>query len=130
MLGVKVVERHAFSYCDLATVQCGKLERIEEGVFGYCRSLRSIDLSSAKIVGEYSFAHCAALKSAIFGDKLESIRGWHSITAPLWNKSPSHETWHVCDDDNIFNGCFNLKRVDLVGGVHETVRFANGGMEK
>ena len=122
MLGVKVVERHAFARCDeLSYVECDKLERIEGGAFSSCKSLTSIDLSSAKIVGEYAFAHCAALKGAIFGDKLESIRGMafdnctslEQITIPLKDG--------MFSDDNIFNRCEKLERVDLVGGVHGTV---------
>ena len=122
MLGVKVVERHAFARCDeLSYVECDKLERIEGGAFSSCKSLTSIDLSSVEIVGEYAFAHCAALKGAIFGDKLESIRGMafdnctslEQITIPLKHG--------MFDDDNISNRCEKLERVDLVGGVHGTV---------
>eukprot|EP00984_Skeletonema_dohrnii_P026309 scaffold15644_cov95-Skeletonema_dohrnii-CCMP3373.AAC.3 len=122
MPGVEAVERAAFDDCEaLVDVECGKLERIEQEAFSDCKSLTSIDLPSVDFVGEYAFARCEALTDAIFGDKLKSIRrraffnctSLEQITIPLKDG--------MIGDDNIFNGCKKLERVDLVGGVYETV---------
>eukprot|EP00984_Skeletonema_dohrnii_P003824 scaffold1316_cov72-Skeletonema_dohrnii-CCMP3373.AAC.3 len=122
MPGVEVVEGHAFSRCvALRYVECGKLERIEGGAFFSCKSLTSIDLPSVDFVGESAFARCEALTDAIFGDKLETVKSGafykctslEQITIPLKHG--------MFDHGNIFQGCFNLKRVDLVGGLHGTV---------
>ena len=115
MPGVKEVEWYAFYDCEALTdVECGKLERIEESAFGGCESLRSIILPSARIVELYAFNHCKALTDVKFGKELESI-GWRAfrnctslerIAIPLKD--------NMITADNIFQGCKNLKHVDLV----------------
>eukprot|EP00973_Karenia_brevis_P070707 9829306-Karenia_brevis.AAC.1 len=73
MRGVKVVEKEAFDNCvALTDVECGKLEIIKYGTFSDCKSLRSINLLSTKIVGGYSFVN-AGLMDATFGKELETI---------------------------------------------------------
>ena len=123
MPGVRVAEESAFSWCmALADVECGKLEIMKRGSFLGCSSLRIINLPSAKIVEVCTFWHCGALVDVKFGSKLERIE-WrafyacHSlerITIPLKDGMFSYL--------NTFQGCHNLRQVDLVeGGVHETI---------
>eukprot|EP00984_Skeletonema_dohrnii_P023452 scaffold12543_cov68-Skeletonema_dohrnii-CCMP3373.AAC.3 len=125
MPGVEVVEWYAFSDCEALTyVECGKLERIEEGAFALCDSLRSIDLLSVDFVGKIAFGGCLALKGAKFGDKLKSIgemafrkcTSLEQITIPLKDG--------MIADDNIFQGCEKLERIDLVGGEIQQVNIA------
>ena len=73
-MGVEVVEREAFFGCEeaLTDVECGKLEIIGECAFAHCKSLRSINLPSAKIVKWWAFIGCEALTVVECG-KLEII---------------------------------------------------------
>eukprot|EP00984_Skeletonema_dohrnii_P016876 scaffold7561_cov227-Skeletonema_dohrnii-CCMP3373.AAC.9 len=123
MRGVKVIEGWAFMGCKaLVIVECDKLERIVEGAFGCCKSLESINLQSAKIIERYAFDGCEALAKIKFSDKLESIRvgafadctSLERITIPLKDD--------MITEDHTFQGCENLKHVDLVEGeLHETI---------
>jgi len=124
MPGVEVVERQAFEFCTaLAIVECDKLERIEESAFGGgCKSLTNINLPSARVVEGWAFCGCRALTNVIFGKELESIEveafyrctSLERITIPLKDG--------IITYDGIFQGCENLKHVDLVeGALHDTI---------
>eukprot|EP00984_Skeletonema_dohrnii_P010964 scaffold4329_cov76-Skeletonema_dohrnii-CCMP3373.AAC.2 len=124
MPGVKVVVAGAFWDCKALTyVECGKLEIIRSGAFSRCESLRSIDLPSIEIVHYRAFIDCKALTNVKFGKALEIIEegafmncpSLERITIPLPLKDG------MITHDNIFQGCENLKHVDLVGGVHEII---------
>jgi len=122
MPGVEVVEHRAFDGCEALTdVECAKLERIGNMAFLGCVSLTSINLLSAKIVERYAFAD-TALTEAKFGSKLETIEegafadctALKRITIPLKDG--------MITDDDTFQGCENLERVDIVEGeLHETI---------
>jgi hypothetical protein len=86
-------------------------------------------LPSIKIVEEGAFEYCTGLTDVKFGDKLERIEGrafrncesLGRIAIPL-----SNHIIEIDDDDDyyyhdVFTGCENLKHLDLVGGVHETI---------
>ena len=123
--GVKIVEREAFCNCySLEEVECGKLEIIKESAFRACE-MEGIKLLSARIVEEWAFGECDALKSVKFGSKLERIdrmafcdcTSLQRITIPL-------KAGLITDDDiNAFSGCISLKYVDLVeaADLHETI---------
>ena len=121
--GVKVLEEKAFFLCKaLANIECGKMEIIGGAAFGICESLRNIDLPSIKVVEGYAFNACSNLISVKFGKDLETIgertfracgRSLERITIPLKDG--------MITDDRTFQGCDKLNRIDLVGGVHETV---------
>jgi hypothetical protein len=127
MRGVTIVERWAFCNCKALTdVECGKLERIGSAAFISCESLRNINLPSVTIVEAAAFYRCEALTDVTFGDKLETIGGrafdrctsLERITLPL--------KYDMIEDDDryrdVFQGCMNLRHVDLLGGgVHEFV---------
>ena len=120
--GVRVIRDKAFCYCEAMTyVECGKLEIIGGEAFKKCQSLSSIDLPSIKIVERDAFNQCRALTDVKFGKNLESL----AERAFLFCRSLEHITIPLKDgmitNDSVFAGCKNLKRVDLVGGVHETV---------
>eukprot|EP00984_Skeletonema_dohrnii_P009392 scaffold3598_cov148-Skeletonema_dohrnii-CCMP3373.AAC.16 len=124
LLGVREIETAAFGGCDALTdVECGKLEIIGRKAFCGCKSLRIINLPSAKIVQMGAFVNCEALTDVKFGKELETIgygafnncTSLQRITIPLKDGIITH--------DIIFNGCGNLKHVDLVEGaiLKETV---------
>jgi len=104
-------------------IECGKLEFIEVGAFGHCKSLRSINLPSAKTVEMCAFSNCQALANVKFGKELESIgfraflgcTSLERITIPLKDGMVSSVA---------FSGCENLERVDLIeGALHETIAY-------
>jgi hypothetical protein len=126
---LETIELGAFDSCyALTDVECDKLERIDYRAFGSCKSLRSINLPSVNIVEAEAFYRCEALTNVKFGEKLERIGGGafgnceslERITLPL-----KYDVIEDDDDDgyyhDVFQGCKNLRRVDLVGGVHEFV---------
>jgi hypothetical protein len=122
MPGVKFLQDDVFYDCGALTyIECGKLEIIAMVALGLCKSLRSIDLPSIKIVDRAAFLDSTNLTSVKFGKDLESFgerafdgcTSLERITLPLKNG--------VITDDCIFQGCVELNRVDLAGGVHETV---------
>ncbi len=91
--------------------------------------MRNINLPSVNIVERFAFAGCEALTDVKFGDKLETIggrafgncRSLERITLPL-----KYDMIEDDDDDDdyykdVFQGCDNLRHVDLLGGVHEFV---------
>jgi len=89
--------------------------------FFRCKSLRSINLPSVKIVEQTAFLGCKNLVDLTFGDKLESI-GWGAfydcpdltrITIPLKDGMIAY--------DHVFTGCLKLSSVDLVGDLHQTI---------
>ena len=115
--GVIVVEGGAFFECNnLLYVECDNLERIGKHAFCGCKSLSSINLPSAKIAERSAFRGCPAMTEAIFGKDLELVKekafakcsSLESITIPLKNG--------LLTSDDIFQGCVNLKRVDLIEG--------------
>ena len=123
MPGVKVAEGMSFQWCDaLRDVECGKLEIIGGCAFVHCDSLESINLPAARIVEGFAFCECKVLTELKFGNKLERLeerafvdcRSLERITIPLKDG--------LITDDDIFQACEKLRRVDLVEGeVHETI---------
>ena len=91
--------------------------------FKCCKSLRSINLSSAKIVERSAFAGCAALTNVEFGKELERVEekafcrctSLERITIPLKD--------NMIAADGIFRMCQKLKHVDLVeeAVLHDTI---------
>ena len=117
MPGVKVVERAAFTVCEALTyIECGKLEIVGYQAF-YGTSLRSINLPSARIVEELAFNHCQAMKKVKFSNKLERIveGTFYGCTSLERISLPLKDS--MITADNIFQGCKELKRVDLVEGA-------------
>lgn len=122
MLGVEVVERNAFLNCRHVTdIECNDLEMIERGAFYECVHLGGIHLPSARVVEQRAFCFCAGMSHAIFGKDLESLGAgafygcfsMEHITVPLRDG--------LITDTTVFQGCRNLKHVDLVDEVHDTV---------
>ena len=121
MPGVIEVELEAFLECEvLEDVECGKLEIIGRYAFQYCLRLRSINLPSARIVGGFAF-HYTALTNVRFGSKLERIDERAFSFSPVESMTiPLKDGIFTADD--IFQGCRDLKRVDVVeGALHDII---------
>ena len=123
MPGVKIIGQGAFGGCTaLEYVECDELEIIGGWAFYQCDSLRCINLPSVRIVYDHAFVACHALADVKFGSELEGIdeaafcgcESLEQITIPLKNG--------LFTADYIFQGCDNLRQVDLiVGKLHETI---------
>ncbi len=106
-------------------MECDNLEIIGGAAFNGCTSLRSINLPSARILGNWAFFFCKALVDVKFGGELErfdqKVFGGcpklERITIPLKDG--------LFPMDDVFMKCDKLKRVDLVESaravLHETV---------
>eukprot|EP00984_Skeletonema_dohrnii_P030268 scaffold21639_cov77-Skeletonema_dohrnii-CCMP3373.AAC.2 len=123
MRGVKAVDRDAFFGCAaLAHVECGELKIIGHHAFAWCNNLRSFNLPSIKIVEGAAFVKCAALTNIKFGNKLDSIRWSAFAHCTSLERSTLPLKDGMITDDNVFQGCENLKRVVLIeGDLHETI---------
>ena len=123
MPGVTIVEKDAFAACEALTdVECGKLEIIKEYAFHYCKSLRSINLPSVEIVEGFAFEHCGDLTDVKFGNKLERIEDRAFVGCPSLERITIPLKDGLITGDDAFQGCEDLKRVDLIeGALHETI---------
>ena len=115
MLGVERVEEEAFAYCEsLEYVECPKLESIGQSAFQYCNSLCGIELPSAIDVRERAFAECHAILDAKFGGNLDRLGDSVFCDCPLLERLTVPLKVGVIMDNDVFWGCENLNRVDLV----------------
>eukprot|EP00986_Skeletonema_menzelii_P011006 scaffold5535_cov81-Skeletonema_menzelii.AAC.1 len=122
LLGVKIVKEAAFQFCIRVTdVEFGdKLETIEEYAFISCRALKHIKMPSVRTIEEGAFSGCEELSDVECGEPLETLqegafRYCHKlkrIALPLKRNMIG---------DRVFIECPMLAKVDLVGGVHNTV---------
>ena len=99
----------------------GKLEIIEACAFQLCKSLSSIDLPSIKIVDSNTFSSCKNLTNAKLGKDLESIGEDAFYNCMSLERIALPLKGGMLTNDNTFKNCEKLDRIDLVGGVHETV---------
>jgi hypothetical protein len=123
MNGVIEIEREAFSNCHaLSDLEFDKLEIVGLRAFCFCKSLRSMNMQSVRKIRGSAFHCCEALTDPVFGKDLEMIgrssfigcTALRRIAIPL--KDGLIGVW-----DGAFHWCENLSRVDIVGGVHETI---------
>ena len=125
MNGVIEIEKYAFFDCNaLRDLDFDKLEIIGESAFANCLSLRSINLPSVRRVKSWAFKFCRVLTDAVFGEDLERIAGsaFRGCTSMRRVAIPLKDNLIVEDDafDDAGN-ISNLSRVDIVGGIHETI---------
>jgi hypothetical protein len=124
MTGLIEIDRYAFCNCHTLSelMEVDKLEIIGYRAFMCCTSLRSVYLPSIRSVGAWAFQNCKALTDVVLGEKLDRIDGsvfWgctalRRITIPLKDNFRFVANY-------AFACCDNLSRVDVVGGIHETI---------
>jgi len=118
MPGVKIIEANACSECaTLTDVECGKLEIIKDCAFQCCDSLRRINLPSARIAEGHAFYGCKALTEVKFGSKIERIEEVVFGNCKSLERITISLKEDIIDQDDIFQGCNNLKHVDLIERV-------------
>eukprot|EP00984_Skeletonema_dohrnii_P026191 scaffold15500_cov152-Skeletonema_dohrnii-CCMP3373.AAC.2 len=101
--------------------ECEALMHVE-CAFNGCESLRDINLLTAKIVVSDTFYNCKALAEVKFGSKLESIEGIAFTCSDSLERITIPLKDGLINGDRAFVGCDNFKHVDLVQGpIHETI---------
>ena len=83
--------------------------------------MRSVSLPSIKVVDHHAFNECMGLTVLKFGDKLESIGELALFNCSELKRIAIPLKDGMITGDNVFSSCQRLGRVDLVGGVHETI---------
>ena len=117
----------AFRHCfNLADVEFGdRLETIGHSAFYHC-SLQHLKLPSIITIGTSAFYECTHLTDVELSERLETIgaaafsscRSLQRIAIPL--KRDLFEYSDYDEKCNQFDGCKQLIRLDLVGGIHKT----------
>ena len=122
LLGVKFIGNGAFRCCwGLTEVEFGvELETIEERAFQDCTSLTSLTMPSVKLIRRLAFSNCRQLTD------LDLPEGLETIEEHAFSKCQRLGRISIPLKDNmvgvdVFWRCFNLRAVDLVGGIHNTV---------
>jgi hypothetical protein len=149
MGGVTEVGDRAFLGCYvLSELEFDKMEIIRRFAFAGCKSLRTINMPSARSIGSCSFNYCEGLTHAVFGKNLGIIEdsafnccdSLRRITIPLKRSLiieirpmpvrtlTAHEDLGLIDSDALhaplvgaFSQCGVLSGVDAVGGIHKTI---------
>jgi hypothetical protein len=120
--GVKVIEEYAFYYCPaLEDVGFGdKLETIGINSF-YQAALRNIKIPKVRVIGYYAFYKCEQLTDVeILSEELERIEGYAFGKCPRLRRIAVPLKANLLGNQ-VFDECYNLSQVDLVGGIHKTV---------
>ncbi len=122
MGGVVEIEQGAFHNCDaLSELDFDKVEIVGEKAFFNCKSLRSINLPSIKRIGESAFQGCVQLSDAVFGEDLEGIEGGAFHNCPALRRIAIPLKDGLIIEDDVFDWCGILSRVDVIGGIPKTV---------
>ena len=115
----------AFNQCEnLESVEFGdRLVAIGDGAFDRCKSLKHLKLPSIITIEKYAFSE-SKLTDVELSEGLETIgkgaflncERLQRIAIPL-----KRDLFVFHDYMNQFDFCINLTKVDIVGGIHETV---------
>ena len=124
--GVKTIDAEAFQHCTgLKSVKIGnKLETIGKCSFAHCTSLRRLKIHTVSSIELCAFWDCIVMthvelpseEGALYtikGRAFAECRSLRRISLPLKEGLLTANT--------VFDDCDELQRVDLVGGIHETV---------
>ena len=118
----------AFFGCGLESVEFGDmLETIGQIAFDGCNSLTHLQLPSIITIGKYAFSDSERLTDVELSERLQTIGACAFCNCESLQRiaMPLKRDLFVLDDDleryNQFDRCDQLTRVDLVGGIHETV---------
>ena len=119
--GVKVIEDNAFNNCTaLENVEFGaKLETIGSAAFAFT-FLRTIKIPKVRVIGLCAFYECLHLTDVKFSKDLETIGNWAFKDCHCLRRIFIPLKENLLDEDT-FDNCGDLSKVDLVGGIHKTV---------
>jgi len=121
LLGVKIIKEKAFNECSALTgVEFGDvLETIKFSAFRGCKLFTSIKMLSVRTIGTHVFANCDELYHVEFGEALRTLDIFAFLCCSKLNRIALPLSCTV--RFRAFYKCPNLKIVDLVGGVQNTV---------
>jgi hypothetical protein len=122
LTGVRVIGAGAFHYCRaLEDVDFGdKLETIGIWAFFCCEPLRNVKLPKVRVIGECAFGGCKQLTEVKLSEDLETIEGYAFGHCPRLRRIAVPLKDNLLDI-NAFYQCNDLKTVNLVGWVHNTI---------
>ena len=123
------IDEYAFYECrNLTVVEFGdRLETIGSSAFCACVYLKHLKLPSVVTIGDYAFNDCIRLTDIVLSKQLETMgtaafrycESLDRIAIPLKRDLLEYsDTFQVYSQ---FGDCWQLNRVDLVGGIHKTV---------
>ena len=123
------IDDGAFFRCEnLESVEFGtRLEKIGNCAFSGCNSLQPLKLPPITTIGSTAFYQCTSLTDVELPERLEAVgigAFWgcerlRRIAIPL--KRDLFEFSLLYEKYNQFDGCEELRTIDLIGGIHETV---------
>ncbi len=121
--GVRIIEEYAFYKCTaLVDVEFGdKLETIGLAAFARIYSLRNIKLPKIRTIGVNAFLRCEQMTDVELSEDLERIRVGAFINCPNLRRITLPLKDNLLENDYVFDECYNLSQVDLVGGIHKIV---------
>eukprot|EP00984_Skeletonema_dohrnii_P036476 scaffold37486_cov144-Skeletonema_dohrnii-CCMP3373.AAC.2 len=122
------IGEYAFNGCtNLESVEFGdKLETIGRYAFAQCTSLKRLNLSTIVTINSLAFFSCTRLTDIEFSERLETIEACafqeckrlQRISIPLKRYLFIGDEYEQYGQ---FDECEQLRKVDLVGGIHTTV---------
>ena len=125
------IDDWALEGCEnLESVEFGdRLRSIGTGAFDGCITLTHIQLPSIATIGNHAFSYSERLTDIEFSEQLETLgtRAFYCcellqrIAVPLKRDLFVFDDHHNAQEYNQFGYCDQLTKVDLVGGIHETV---------
>ena len=122
------IDKEAFFMCTNLELEFGdRLETIGYDAFNGCASLKHLKLPSIITIGFCAFWNCSCLTDVELSGRLETIEAsafygcnrLQRIAIPL--KRNLFVMNQIIQSYNQFDYCRQLTKVDLVGGIHETV---------
>lgn len=123
-LGVYIIKESAFEGCEaMRDVELGrKLKTIEKHAFYRCISLRYLAIPSVRTIGDKAFSYCKALLDADLPQGLEAVgESSFRYCISLRRIGIPFNVGVILEYSNIFDHCVDLHKVDLVGGIHNTI---------
>ena len=96
---IQAIYDSAFADSAIETLSTPKsLTYIGQGAFGFCRSLKKIDIDGDNLViMKEAFDHCTSLETVVLGEGVESLE----------------DGWHYFQDYGMFTGCTSLKSIEI-----------------
>ena len=117
------IGQRGFSRCEkLQFVEFGdKLESIGTYAFGLCCIIEHLKFPSVVSIADAVFLDCTRLIDVEFTETLERLSTWAFSGCRSLQRIAIPLKRGLFSDDHVFDNCDQLTRVDLVGGVHQTV---------
>ena len=77
---VQVIRSSAFANSKVTTADLRTVTTLDKSAF-YKSDIESVDLESIRTIGDSVFTYCAKLKTVVFGEKLQTLKGTGTLLA-------------------------------------------------